>query len=486
MSAKALDAIWTSVVEGRAKNLRTRQNHLRALFDFYTTHGDEIIRAIQTDGEISRSEAQCVYASLLTDLRTHYDALSLKRELDREYSVHNGKSLQSRMVATPAVYILPDPFLLLYNVLITVHAAIEAGSCVVIELENTVQASRHWVIKAVKEALDNKVFTVITSRADSTFLAECTVVDQTGQSSFAAGASRLEPLSSDVAEMVVGIVDRTADVSLAAKELMSTRLFFASKSRYATDIILVNEFVLDKFIQAATETVDAVAAVVGQAAKDRLGMKQDAPSNQELEGSHVQIVLDNEIAKIALVTSRDSKLLKSKGSGRTIILHSFTSLDDVLDLLNFSNSTYSAIYLFAALSEAKYLSQYIQSRATFVNHVPAGLLAGPVAPKRYATRVDVRYAREMFEYPSPQIVGNEKSRKASSLIKLCKAGKPPRVLATSLSPLKPTGQPPAGAWDFFGVGVVVGATVYLLPIVVGSLALTITGTYYTTRWLLRA
>ncbi len=45
--------------------------------------------------------------------------------------------------------------------------------------------------------------------------------------------------------MAVAVIDRTADIEAAARELARTRLIFGGKSTQAVDLVLVSEFVVD-------------------------------------------------------------------------------------------------------------------------------------------------------------------------------------------------------------------------------------------------
>lgn len=134
MSDTTLARIETGAVEGRARNLRGRQNQLQSLFAHLVAHKDEFADAIQVEEACSTSEAQIAVAALLLELRKHYDRLDLKKELEEEYRVKHGKSNPERRVAASIAYIIPDPFMLAFSVFTAVFAAIEAGTCVVVEV----------------------------------------------------------------------------------------------------------------------------------------------------------------------------------------------------------------------------------------------------------------------------------------------------------------------------------------------------------------
>ena len=78
-----------------------------------------------------------------------------------------------------------------------------------------------------------------------------------------------------------------------------------------------------------------------------------------------------------------------------------------------------------------------------------------------------RYSRAMFEYPSPQFAKGPRSHLSSTWLNDPK--KPVKLLSIARKPLKPTGQAPSGAYGFFEQGMVLGAFVYLLPILAVSL-----------------
>jgi aldehyde dehydrogenase (NAD+) len=57
-----------------------------------------------------------------------------------------------------------------------------------------------------------------------------------------------------------------------------------------------------------------------------------------------------------------------------IALSPITSLDDAIDRLGNQGVQLTTLYLFAKLNEARYLSQFISTDITFVNHVPLSYL----------------------------------------------------------------------------------------------------------------
>lgn len=109
------------------------------------------------------------------------------------------------------------------------------------------------------------------------------------------------------------------------------------------------------------------------------------------------------------------------------------------------------------------------------------LSVGPTGPTGYPVRPDLRYVREMFEEPSPQIVPEGKIHAASNVWKLRNTSRSAAILAHASAPLRPIDQAAAGAWGFFATGVLLGAAVYILPVILGTIA----GATYTGVWAYR-
>lgn len=74
--------------------------------------------------------------------------------------------------------------------------------------------------------------------------------------------------------------------------------------------------------------------------------------------------------------------MRRKVDGPALLVAPMTSLDDAIRLVNGTATTSSPVgkpanlasYVFAQPATAKYLSQFIDAQASFVNHIPAQLL----------------------------------------------------------------------------------------------------------------
>ncbi|KAK2596298.1 hypothetical protein N8I77_013194 [Diaporthe amygdali] len=404
--AAVLSRVSGGAIDGRLGYLRVRQRLFLSFHSALIRHREAFLEAAKFDDGCSTAEAQIVFASTLIELRNHYDLLNFQQDLELEYSLVKKKTA------------------LLGHI--------------------------------IDKSLDRDAFGAVSSRAPIEVLSQCLIVDQNAlnQNNISAQRVLLSPAYRNIA-----LVDRTSDIKLAAKEIVASRLMFCGGSNYAVDLVLVNEFVSREFKEAVSQEL---TGVVG---KGFPGDQPRAKSRATIAKDTGSTLLDQQVKN-----GEKCQLSCHKLSGScAVIFSTVTSLDDAIDFLCTEaqkSAPVGGLYLFSAHREAKYLSQYIDSQVTYVNHIPAQLSVikkypvGPMAPKDYPTSLRTRYTREMFELPSPEVVPGPRSHLISSL--LDKADSFDQV---AQKPLKPTDQLPSGAWGFFEQGIILGAIVYILPTV---------------------
>lgn len=74
------------------------------------------------------------------------------------------------------------------------------------------------------------------------------------------------------------------------------------------------------------------------------------------------------------IERRSTSLLKNKISEPVLLVHSVKSLDDAIDFINNNGNELLAAYHFGENAQCKYLSQFVSSQVSYVNHIPAELL----------------------------------------------------------------------------------------------------------------
>jgi hypothetical protein len=121
---------------------------------------------------------------------------------------------------------------------------------VVHQLGNTPSAVDAVLRDIFPKALDHATFTIISSPIDDKEIVEdCLLVDQKVQGEQSSTANSLHSYPE---LRTIAVVDRTANVDLAARSIVTARFSFRGKSPYAPDIVLVNEFVKTEFYEACT------------------------------------------------------------------------------------------------------------------------------------------------------------------------------------------------------------------------------------------
>lgn len=205
------------------------------------------------------------------------------------------------------------------------------------------------VVQNILKAVDPDLIEILPTRiADPDFLRSCIKVIQEQDSNWATETPRL--LLSPSSSMVVGIVDRTANVDEAAKQLADARFSFGGKSPYAPDIVLVNEFVMERFLNITAQHLIGYSS--GTLRRESPLEALSSTLNDELKDN--KLISAGSGGSIVEVTSRQvphsscllivTPLLKRRrrasvsrmGKIRTRVLYvlAVRSLDDAIDTSN--------------------------------------------------------------------------------------------------------------------------------------------------------
>lgn len=309
------------------------------------------------------------------------------------------------------------------------------------QLENSLKALPSLLRRILQSALHPDTFAVATSPLrDQSVLDSAIFVDQSSSEKWPAA----NHLASSPCSQTLAVVDRTADLRLAAKELTTARFAFGGSSPYAPDVVLVNEFVKEEFLQALIEEAE-VTALSNADAKP----KSNHPSaSKELEtllkqSPDARLILQKPTAAVVELPSsrRPYSLVAEKPDecrSRLLTMIPVTSLDDAIDLVSSSTTTTNspalAAYHFGNAATGKYLAQFIDARASFLNNVPRDLLVGPAFPTGRAFELEARYTEEMFSVPRPGFIKASASSREIAAVLGGKDGS--GLLRRALEPLK--------------------------------------------------
>nr|OQO17170.1 hypothetical protein B0A51_15374 [Rachicladosporium sp. CCFEE 5018] len=471
----ALARLRAAKIDGRTENVRYRQSQLQYLYRELIALQDELRAAIRKDSSISEAEADVEFAAGMTCVKDAYETLDFDKSLSDEYSVARGQDVTQRRRGVGLVYVKTGIDFPFFSVLAPLAAAVAAGNCVLVQVNADLRCLPGLLKQAIGKAVDPDAIAVIDDDvSDEAHLAEATIVDQKSDPQ---ASLRVNVLASRGRSRVVAVVDRTADVDAAARCLVRARLAYNGRSSYAPDLIIVNEFVKKPFFEAAARHINAYSDAGPSRRATASKQTEACPSSKVVASGDAGLVVD--------ISSRSSPLLQSKISEPALLIIATTSLEDAIDYLtsslsksqsSVSETTYLASYIFANPPTAKYLSQFIPSSASFINHIPSDLLIGPAAPYFPQQPLDVtrRYTPEMFSVCSPEIVQTSPPAakaafalfgESSGQVQGKEALSAKQLAELAVRPLKPTGQPLQHAKiGFFEQGILIGLGTAATPI----------------------
>ncbi|KAL4927329.1 uncharacterized protein BDV17DRAFT_267407 [Aspergillus undulatus] len=485
--------LLASEIDGRAQNTRYRQSQFHSLQSSLVSNIEAIRSALTADSGNAPEEVQAEICLTLKEIRTHYDSLSLEDDLEREYRVAHGKDNGDGARGRGTVYVIPASHTMAFSVVSALAGAIAAGNCVILELTKNTMALPPLLAKILAQALDADTFAIAEERPNAAFFEKVLVVAQTSTPSYP------KSIASPVTARTVAVVDRAADIPSAAQSLVTARFAFGGRSTYAPDVVLVHEFALKAFVEALIlHSSKYLSGPEGEKREEAVAAANNprisSPGQSILDAAHkdpsARVLVSGSGWGVVEIHDRASALLKRKVEERVLILHPVTSLDDAIDF-NAELDTLAATYAFAEPTSAKYLTQFIDSHVSYINHVPLEMLIGPALPTNPppsgCTNRSVRYDTSLFELPRPQFVSETSS---GSLVRRILEEKPGSTSKGSsatevwnevVKPLPSTGQKNGPRIGFFEQGIITGGVITLVSFI-GTVA---TVGYYAVSFLRR-
>lgn len=281
----------------------------------------------------------------------------------------------------------------------------------------------------------------------------------------------------------VAVVDRTANIQVAAHELVAARFSFSGTSPYAPDYIFVNEFVKRDFLQA----------VVGECAKLSGGLATNGSDEKALEVSKVdnrvtalrnsdpnaRVVLQEKRMAVVDLIARDRSVLAKKSEAPVMVVHAIRSLDHVIDLVGgTAEEPALAAFHFSNPASGKYLSQFIDARVSFVNHVSREILVGPAFPAGHGIDPEVRYPGDLFALQRPAFINaSTSSVLIGDALSSSSNATASKLCAEATAPLAAMKRSPGGGVGFFEQGFLMNAGLLLTT----TISVTSISIYWLTR-----
>jgi aldehyde dehydrogenase (NAD+) len=144
--------------------------------------------------------------------------------------------------------------------------------------------------------LDQDAIGVVSSRASADFLSKCVVVDPAQKLASTEISSSHRILSSPISQNIA-VVDRTADVQIAAEEVVASRLAFGGRSRYAVDIVMVNEFHAGELTKAVIQAMERYQATANET-ETSIRSKSFKSSSRTLDNAAIDKEVRSKKAKV--------------------------------------------------------------------------------------------------------------------------------------------------------------------------------------------
>lgn len=329
--------------------------------------------------------------------------------------------------------------------------------------------------KLLLQALEADTFAIVSSNPSKESLSTCFQVFQETQIERPTHSQLVSAKSK-----VIAVVDRAADLASAAEHLVAARFAFGGTSPYAPDLVFVNEFIKKDFLEHVLR--HSIRYLSGSNDVVANGSPKSPTLAAQKAGSRVsesfKSLQDSKSWKLNVITQGDNgaivelsnlAALPAKTTQPIFCISSITSLEHAISLvdedLNAPN-TLLAAYHFGTPSAGKYLSQFINADATFVNQIPHRLLLGPAAPSFHPTDIEKRYTVQHFTRASPTYITPPSSQSALSK---AIAGKDSRkaaadMLAKASQEIKEKKRADSIAIGYFEQGIFIGLGVYAVPL----------------------
>ncbi|KAH7146515.1 hypothetical protein EDB81DRAFT_883923 [Dactylonectria macrodidyma] len=461
--AAVSDRLRASLVDQRAYNVRYRQKQLHLLHAALREHASIIPDLIANDSGHNHDDSELEFCATLVTINTLYEQLDFDRTLEQEYAVSRNQSNSSCRIPHGIVLIRPGTHNIFFSILSAVAAALAAGNCIILEID-TNATSLGSFLKSEFSVLDQETFAILPSVTNPDLLSQCFIVDQRVSVGFKSTASHL---GSDTPQFVSAIVDRTAHVPRAAQEICAALYLFNAEALYAPDIVHVNEWVLESFVEACITELGGDADAISIARK----LLPAAGASFRL-GAHTTIF---EIDGFKIVYD-GSGMRSRKFPNRTLYINSVTGLADAITKTS-NSRPFLASYFFGDLKTCKFLHQYIDSRTSFVNEIPLSVLVGPPRPATALSPGDINlpYNLEFMSKPKPAFV-TPKSTPASFLANSRKYGPKAQrdhdstqrvqIRQAAAMPLNAINQHSGSGSGFFDQGILTGLIAFVLPSVI--------------------
>lgn len=129
--------LQATALSTRCHNAFFRQKQLKYLHDTLRNNISSIKDAIKQDARVSDAEATAEVALALDIVKEHFSSIDVKKELEAEYRIANGKDARNETKPYGVVYVESQrshtPF---FSAIAASSAALAAGNCVALKVRH--------------------------------------------------------------------------------------------------------------------------------------------------------------------------------------------------------------------------------------------------------------------------------------------------------------------------------------------------------------
>ncbi|GAM86964.1 hypothetical protein ANO11243_049850 [Dothideomycetidae sp. 11243] len=302
-----ISRVESAVIDGRARTPRYIQRQLFALHDALSRSLPDIARSIASDGAVGTAEAWAEIAKTMEVVKLEYANVNPAQCIESEYSLARGKENAQRRLPYGCAFIIPARHTPFYSIIQPVCASIATGNCVVVEIAPSASAVARLLATIMAAVLETDTFAVVDQlpAIPSSLRGQVVVVDGSGKTARDIGRGAAIYLETPHSR-TVAVVDRSSNVRAAAKDLVRSRMCFGGTSPYAPSLVLVNEFVLDDFCRAATESLTSLLHSTGstQGGKPRRGGALDSSVQKAVDQQEAEMIVSTAAGSIVVLRSR--------------------------------------------------------------------------------------------------------------------------------------------------------------------------------------
>ncbi|KAK3904165.1 hypothetical protein C8A05DRAFT_13923 [Staphylotrichum tortipilum] len=459
---KPFGNLRSAAVDGRLLNPITRKVQLKQLHDALSDKAADIQDAITKDTGHSAAEVLIEYSLAMKQLAQAYTALNTTQALEAEYAVSRNQNAPQARQAVGIVLIDPSKHAFFSSLMSALVPALASGNCIIVQSSQSLLQTPRLILPLIASALDHDIFATTNDFTDEDVDHPHIRVLQNGSAS----PNLAHHLVSDPSTRVVAIVERDADLDAAARELVAARFALRGRAAYASDVVLVNEWVKKAFLQAVVKHAVGFASAGGEGNEGARRAGQGRGMAESVRGERgVNVLSWGAGGAVVDVEDRQSSLLRRKVQESCLLVHSVTSIDDAIDFSKI-NGRLGAAYVFTKPSAAKYICQFLDTPASFINHVPTSLLFMPMAPLNGSINPTTYAPYGEADFTRPKAQFTTLSPAEASLARVLQNASPDQLarLATeSTAKLPPVARGTQGITHigFFNQGIVTGGILLL-------------------------